>query len=127
MLSAFISQIKSRFPAGSTGRWVLSNLYRRHWSFVPALFRSLVATRKLTGHLFPITVRISPGMRLFLSSHANAKVNFRGRLLVEPWGNEEHSASLSIAEGATLELLGDFSIGPGVHISISKDARLRLG
>jgi acetyltransferase-like isoleucine patch superfamily enzyme len=127
MLSVFISQIKIRFPAGSAGRWVLSNLYRRPWSFLPALLRSLIATKKLTGNFLPLVVRVSPRMRIYLHKHVNASVVCKGSLLVEAWGNEEDRASLSIADGGRLELLGDFSIGPGVHISISRQALLRLG
>jgi acetyltransferase-like isoleucine patch superfamily enzyme len=66
-------------------------------------------------------------MRLRLKIHQESHVSLNGSLLAEDWGNESGRASLTVAQGAKLELKGDFAIGPEVHISVSRNAELVLG
>lgn len=118
--------LKSLFPIGSTGRWILSGLYSSQVSFLFSLFRSLKATKKITGKYFPIKVRIGRGQKLNIVCSSNCNANLSGNFTVNQWGGSCLPSSISCGEGATLTILGDFEIGPNVHISIAKDATLIL-
>lgn len=121
------SIINRYLPVGSLLRWIVVNLYRYPIYFFPALIRSLWATYKLTGSLFPLRVRISPKQRLKIIKNSKANVLLNGNLILEPWGEVTSVSSLTLGEGASLDILGDFVVGPGVHISLSKGASLKIG
>lgn len=62
-------------------------------------------------------VKLSPGSRVILEGN----VFFKSDL-----GERGHTL-ITIGENATLQVLGDFHIGPNVHISVAKDGILILG
>jgi len=121
------SIINSLLPDGSSLRWIVANLYHYPIFFFPALIRSLWATYSLTGSLLPLRVRISPKQRLKIIKNSKANVLLKGNLILEPWGEVTSASSLTLGEGASLNILGDFVVGPGVHISVSKGASLKIG
>jgi len=55
-----------------------------------------------------------------------AEVLIDGIVRVIPWGGSHLDSSISLGEGASLRILGNFEIGPGVHISVSKNACLKI-
>lgn len=126
-MASLKSVLGSWFPPGTTARWLLNGVYLNPLAFPVAMGRSLWATRKLTGSFFPISVRMGVGQKLKVHRHPHADVTLKGILRVSPWGGSHLTSSISIGEGAAFKLLGDFEIGPGVHISISNNAKLRLG
>lgn len=114
------------FPPGTTGRWVLGGLSRNPFAFPVAFARSLLATRKLTGRLTPIKIRIGVGQKLGVYRSRNASVVIDGIVRVIPWGGSRLNSSISLGVGAQLNIMGNFEIGPGVHISVSKSASLKM-
>jgi acetyltransferase-like isoleucine patch superfamily enzyme len=114
------------FPPGTMGRRLIGGLYRNPFRFPVALLRSLWATRRLTGHFIPVKVRLGIGQRLKIYRTQNAEVLIDGIVRVNPWGGSHLDSSITIREGASLRICGDFEIGPGVHISVSKNARLKI-
>jgi acetyltransferase-like isoleucine patch superfamily enzyme len=121
------SALGAWFPPGTTGRWLIGGLYRNPFSFPIAFLRSLWATHKLTGKLTPLKIRIGPGQKLDVYRSQNAAVEIDGIVQVNPWGGSRMNSSISLGEGAQLRILGNFEIGPGVHLSISQNASLKLG
>ncbi len=119
--------LKRWVPEGSSGRWILSGIFSHPIGFIPSLLRSLRASFKLTGRYFPIRVRVGTGQRLNINCAPGVKVLINAHIFVNPWGGGNTPSSLNCAEGATLEVTGNFEIGPGVHIEIAKGATLKLG
>lgn len=115
------------FKPGSSSRWVVAGFYHYPFRFVFSLFRSLVATKTLTGRYFPLRVRIGRGQRLRLKIAANARTTLIGNLLVNSWGGKEVTSSLSCADRSSLVISGDFEMGPDVHIELAQGAKLSLG
>ncbi len=119
--------LKKRFPPESLGRWLLAGFYSNPITFPVCLLRSLAATRKLTGKFLPLKIRIYPDQKLDVYRSRNANAVIDGILRINPWGGSRITSSISLEDGAKLRILGNFEIGPGVHISISKGASLKLG
>jgi len=92
-----------------------------------AFLRSWSASRTLTGLWWPIRVRLDPATRVSLSVHPGAVIQLHGNLLFESWGGLKEATSISIGKDATLEIAGDFVIGPGSHITVSHGGSLFLG
>lgn len=111
----------------TVGRWLITGLLRDPIGFPIALFRSAIATKKLTDRYFPIRVRLGIGQILRVSKGAESKVVLLGNLLVNSWGGSNIPSSISCADGAVLKISGDFEIGPNVHIEIAREANLTLG
>lgn len=112
---------------GSTSRWVVSGFYRNPLRFLIPFLRSVIATKKLTGHYYPLRVRIGPGQCLRLNIAEGAKTNLHGNLLVNSWGGKNIASSLSCGRDSSLVISGDFEIGPDVHIELAAGAKLALG
>jgi len=121
------SALKRWLPAGSLGRWLLSVLYANPIAFPFCLFRSLKSTRKLTGKFLPLVIRVGPSQTLDVHCASNANVVIDGIIRVNPWGGSRLTSTISIGERAALSVLGDFEIGPDVHILVTESASLRLG
>lgn len=115
------------FPPGSAGRWALTGFYRNPIIFSVAFLRSLRATRNLTGRFTPLRVRLGVGQKLEISRSRYAHVCVDGVVNVNPWGGSRLNSSISLADGARLEINGDLEIGPGVHISVDSRATLKFG
>ena len=115
------------FKPGTAGRWVVAGLYYNPISFSAALYRSIIATKKLTGNYLPIRVRIGIGQKLRVAVDKKAVVKLFGNLLVNSWGGSAIPSSISCGAAANLQIEGDFEIGPSVHIEIMQGAKLTLG
>lgn len=115
------------FPVGSFRGWILRGYLRNPVRFNLALLRSVAATYRLTGRLFPVCVRVQTGQALSVSIGRGAKVRIDGVFTVTEWGGSRLQSSLRIGENAVLSVHGDFEIGPNVHISASADAEIVLG
>lgn len=119
--------VKCLFPAGSFGRWILFGLYSNPVGYLFSFFRSLKATRQLTGKYFPVKVWVGVGSRIDIFCASTAKVLLKDKILVNQWGGSKLPSSISCGEGATFRVLGDFDIGPNVQITIGSAASLILG
>lgn len=121
------SGLKRRIPAGSTGHWILFGIYSNPIGFLFCLFKSLKATRKLTGKYFPVKVRIGEGQKLDVFCSSTGNVFIDGNIFVNKWGGSKLPSSISCSDKSTLIVSGDFEIGPNVHITVGKGAALTLG
>lgn len=123
-----IKTVISRFlKPGTALHWLASGFYRNPIRFIAALTRSLIATKKLTGQLIPLRVRIGAGQTLKIALGQNSKVQLFGNLLVNPWGGLSLTSSISCANAAILIFRGDFEIGPNVHITVAPRGTLTFG
>jgi acetyltransferase-like isoleucine patch superfamily enzyme len=120
------SIFKRWFPAGTTGRWILVGLSRHPFTFFIAFARSLLSTRTLTGKFYPIKIRIGSGQKLDVYLSKNSDVIIDGIVNVISWGGNRLNSSISLGESAQLHIMGNFEIGPSVHISVSKSASLKI-
>ena len=105
----------------------MAGLYHNPLRFPVALCRSVAATKKLTGHIFPIRVRLGIGQTFRVNAGSGSRVTLNGNLLVSSWGGSNISSSVSCADESTLAIAGDFEIGPNVHIEVVRGANLTLG
>jgi acetyltransferase-like isoleucine patch superfamily enzyme len=112
---------------GSFGRWLVSGFYRNPIRFPVALYRSTIATKKLTGNLYPIRVRIGIGQNLRILMGEKSAVKLIGTLQVNSWGGSNIASSISCSSESSLTILGDFEIGPNVHFQLARGAKLTLG
>lgn len=122
-----IDFFKKRLEPASTARWILSGYFHHPIRFSVALLRSLVCTKKLCGRLWPIRVRVSPGQRFKVACGSNANVEIKGVLSVSSWGGSELPSSLASGADSRIVILGNFEIGPGVHIHVGAGATLQIG
>lgn len=89
---------------------------------------SLRATYQLTGHFFPVKVRItSSKMRLNCRRHRTAKVILNGQLELMSWMQSFDPVVICLERDARLEINGDFLLGPNCRISVNPGARLIIG
>jgi acetyltransferase-like isoleucine patch superfamily enzyme len=109
------------------GRWILSGVYSNPIGFAVGFVRSLIATLRLTGRLFPVRVRVAPWQKFKVSRPSKSKVEVNGIIRVSSWGGSNSVSSITIGEGAELRVLGNFDIGPGVHIILAPGAYFELG
>lgn len=119
--------LRDRLSPDSFGGWVLRGLRRHPFAFPVALMRSLVASRRLTGRMFPVRVRIGASQRLRIQCDRGARAQLSGLLKVNPWGGSNLPSSVYCGSGAALRIEGDFEIGPNVHIQVFPDAELHIG
>src|SRR5688572_5800521 len=122
-----ISALKRVLVEGSTSHWILCGYYHHPIRFTCALLRSLICTRRLCGSFLPVRVRIAPGQDFKVSCAPNRSVQIEGVLSVSSWGGSSLPSSLSLAAASKVMILGDFEIGPGVHISVGAGGTLRIG
>lgn len=108
-------------------RWLFEGVYNHPIMFTFALFRSAIATKKLTSSFYPLRVRIGIGQSLSIHLGRNASVVIKGILNVQSWGGSTAESSIFCGDGSSLVFGGDFEIGPGVHIVTARDARLSFG
>ena len=117
----------SWFPAHSLRGWILRGYANNPFRFSFALARSFLATSTMTGSIFPLSIRIGAGQRLITSRGKNAKVEISGTVFVAGWGGNYLPSSLILDNDSCLRILGDFLIGPNVHISASAGAQIEFG
>lgn len=120
------SLMKKWFPANSFGRWALSGFYHSPIGFLFSLVNSLIATYKLTGEAFPVKVRLGIGQKLSISRQSSAKIRIDGIISVSRWGGETSESSITCSENCLFSVLGDFELGPGVHVHIGPAASLTI-
>jgi acetyltransferase-like isoleucine patch superfamily enzyme len=118
--------LKQRIPAGSIERWLLSGLYSKPLQFPFIFLKSLFATHKLTRSFFPIRVRLGTGQHININRAPSSKVFMSANLIVNQWGGNNLPSSITCAEESTFTVMGDFELGPGVHITIGRGASLIL-
>ena len=119
--------LRNRLSSDGTTRWILSGLYRNPIRFLVALARSAIATMKLTGRVFPLRLRIGPGQKFSIKRGKFARVRLSGNLIISSWGGSSLQSSLEIGNDGRLNVLGDFEIGPNVHMIVGENAELNLG
>jgi acetyltransferase-like isoleucine patch superfamily enzyme len=119
--------LRQSFGEQSAFWWGFQQLCVSPLSFPRQLLGSLIATFRLTGKPWPLLVRINHSSPVRIKLHATSKVVLKGILSFEEWGGVEESSSLSMGQDALLLIDGNFSIGPGVHISVSRFGVLRIG
>jgi acetyltransferase-like isoleucine patch superfamily enzyme len=122
-----ICTLKKIFPINSTGRWMLLGFYSNPIRFPIAFVRSLIASYKITKNIYPIKVRLGVGQIFDVVAASEIIVKIDGIIFVEGWGGIYSSSSISLSNGASLIVLGDIALGPGVHITIGKQAVLEFG
>lgn len=67
----------------------------------------------------------TPRVRILKAS--DAQINLRGRLLIEPWQEGRTPILISCGSGSKLTIDGDFQIGGGTQIILSRGAELYIG
>lgn len=111
----------------STAWWVLKGIRRNPIAFFVSLARSLRATRKLTGYFWPLKVHLEVGQKIIIHRQANALATIESILRVVAWGGGNSPSFISMGENSKLTIKGDFEIGPGVHITVGKNAEIIIG
>ncbi len=119
--------LETLLPARSVRRWIAVGFYYNPLLFVVSIFRSAYASWRLTGRVHGLPVRLSCGQRLLVRRHHSAQVQFSGSLLVERFGGGVGLSSVILGPCARLQILGDFTIGQNVHLSVSSGASLLCG
>lgn len=115
--------LKRLMPAGSTGHWILSGIYSNPTQFLFRFLRSLKATNKLTGKYFPVKIRIGVNQKLDVFCASTCKICIDGNVLVNRWCGSNLTSSITCGDESTLNILSDFEIGPGVHITVGRGGR----
>ena len=121
-----VSLLKQRCKPGSSSRWVLLGLYHHPWRFPLTLLRSAMCNKRLCGRYWPIQVRLALGQRFKVNNSPSQAVQIDGILTVSPWGGLDSPSSLTLGAESCFVLLGDFWVGPGVHIDVLPGASLKI-
>jgi acetyltransferase-like isoleucine patch superfamily enzyme len=116
-----------RLKHGSLARWLLAGFYRNPVRFSVSLYRSLIATKKLTGSLYPLRVRIQSGQSLRIRLGNKVDVTLIGNLEINSWDGTDTTSSISCSNESKLAIHGNFDIGPNCHIQLAHGAKLTLG
>lgn len=124
MLKAYL---KKTLPPRSTARWIVAEMACDPLRFPFAFLRSWSASRTLTGLWWPIRVRLRPESKILIKVHSGAVIRLHANLTFHQWGGVDEVSSIFIEDNAALEIAGDFTIGPGVNITVSRDGSLFLG
>ena len=119
--------VANAFPIGSCRGWIFRGYLNNPVQFSFTLLKSVAATYRLTGKIFPICVRVQGGQAFSVSVGRGAKVRIDGVLTVIKWGGSSAASSLTVDNNASLFVQGDFEISPNVHISVNTDAEIVLG
>ena len=121
-----VSLLKRKCKPGSSLRWVLAGMYHHPWCFPLTLLRSAICNKRLLGCYWPIHVRLGPGQRLYVNSSPSQKVQLTGVLSVTSRRGQFTPSAITLESGSTLIISGDYEIGPGVNIWVSKDAIVKI-
>ena len=111
----------------SVARWIFAGLYHSGPLFLFQLAKSLRASYRLTGKLASLCVRVGRDQRIRITRASNSKINLIGFIRVDNWEGASTPSSIIVGENSTLRVLGNFSIGPGVHITVGPNATLEFG
>lgn len=115
------------FKSNSLFQWLASGFYKNPVLFPVAFFRSIFATKKLTGKFYPIRVRVGIGQVFYIKNTGKIKPNLLGNIYVNSWSGNTLASSISCANESKLTIAGDFEIGPNVHIELAQGAKLTCG
>lgn len=118
--------LRSRLKPGSFWRWVLRGLWSSPIAFSIALLRSVIATWRMTGRPYPVMVRLGIAQRFHVEVDRMSRIHLGGILAVNSWGGSRAPSSLG-CRGGRLNILGDFELGSGVHLSVASGATLTIG
>ena len=89
-------------------------------------FRSLFYYKYIDGGGGKIIFR-NTSAKVIIKKGKNSIFNLCGNLTIVPFLNDCSPVVIEIADGAIFEIKGDFILGEGVKISISKNASLTIG
>lgn len=115
------------FPVHSMRGWIVRGYANDPFRFSLALGRSFLATFKMTKSVIPLSIRIGVGQRLITSRGKNAKLEISGAITVAGWGGSYLPSSLILGDDSCVRILGNFMIGPNVHISTRAGAEIEFG
>jgi acetyltransferase-like isoleucine patch superfamily enzyme len=121
-----VSLLKQKCKPGSSLRWVLAGLYHHPWCFPLTLLRSAICNKRLLGRYWPVHVRLAPGQKLYVYSSPSQNVQLLGVLSVNSRRGQFTPSAITLESGSTLIISGDYEIGPGVNIWVSKDATVKI-
>ncbi len=119
--------LKWVFPDGSLGHWLLSSNRWDLAGILLCLIKSFRSTRRLTGRCFPVRVRVGPHAQFIVAPCRKACVEMSGVISCDWSIGDRSPSSLDCGDGATLRVLGDFAVGPGVHVRVGRGATLEIG
>jgi acetyltransferase-like isoleucine patch superfamily enzyme len=88
--------------------------------------RSAICNKKLCGSYWPIQVRLAIGQKLYVYSSPSQNVLLSGVLFVNSRRGQFTPSAITLESGSTLMISGDYEIGPGVNIWVSKDAIVKI-
>jgi hypothetical protein len=114
-------------PQGSGARAAVSLFRASPLKFPLTFVSSVYATRQLSGRWFSFACVVYPGAKLKIIRHRSARVELKGRLLVRPWLGGSATTRLLLGRSSTLRIDGDFVVGQGVAINVSRNASLIIG
>ncbi len=114
-------------PKGSLIREFLS--FARISPFQPfvCFYRSIFASRALSGSCFPIVCVIYPYGRLSITKARTAQVRMDGKLRCIPYLGAKGTSNVILGGGSTFVLSGDFYVGQGVILKVSDGGKLVIG
>jgi len=119
--------INTLFPKRTISRIFIGILRHSPFAFFSALFRSLLATKQLTGSFFPVACIVYPGSSLYVQRHRTAKIIMRGRLIVRPFLVGEGRSRILLSSMSIFQLDDDFEIGQNAALHAASNAKLYLG
>jgi acetyltransferase-like isoleucine patch superfamily enzyme len=120
-------KIKKYLPVDSVARWIFAGIYHSGPLFLFQLARSFHASYRLTGKFVSLRVRVGRGQQIRITRESSSKINLIGFIQVDNWEGASAPSSIRVGENSTLSVLGNLSIGPGVHITVGPNATLAFG
>lgn len=114
------------FPKGSFRRHIARTLRSHPLLGWLAITRSVLASIKLTGKIWPVRCFIYPHINLNIKTTSTSNITMKGTLTVRPWGGEKGASYLEVGPSGCLEINGDFEIGQGIIIIIGRGAKLQI-
>ncbi len=114
-------------PPGSLRRRFVGALLREPAAASGAIARTVIASYRLTGRVYPLSVVVGPHQRVHITRHPTARATVKAPVIVWGWGGSYLPSSIHLSERSTVSIGGKFELGPNVHISIGKGGRLDVG
>ncbi|MFH4691398.1 acyltransferase [Vibrio alginolyticus] len=123
MRSKLINKVNEKPTLKIIFKWIERNPFVGTW----ALFKSAIATYKLTGSVYPIKCLVYPHMNIKIKREKSSSVKIKGILHVECAWVSSGQSYIEIGDGGSLVVAGDLKIGQNVVFLISKNALLEFG
>lgn len=115
------------FPRKSARR-IFAGYVRYHpFTCWTAILRSVWFSWRLTGHIFPVVVFVTPLSRIDVKLRPSARTRIHGSITVCTLGADRRPASIAIGHNSLFEVKGNCHIGPNVNICIFDRGELVLG